>query len=147
MNPLPSLTPPRSEPPIITAERVVAPHWSERIPDRIAYCAWVLEHQPRVTYRFFALANGFVQRNPTKRLSAEATVCVMRFYGSNTNGDEFEVNSNIKSLLGRLYKRAHPDVDIELRRCWLDALSQIKLETLYTAFATGRAKWSDMGAS
>ncbi|NJK44307.1 MAG: hypothetical protein HC933_08495 [Pleurocapsa sp. SU_196_0] len=96
MNPLPSLTPPRSEPPVTPA----APHWSERNPDRIAYCAWVLEHQPRVTYRFFALANGFVQRNPSKRLSAEATVCVMRFYGSNTNGDEFEVNSNIKKLAG-----------------------------------------------
>lgn len=101
----------------------ISPLWSERIPDRIACCAWFLKQNPQIYLEFRRLADNFRMRNPDRPFSAELIVNVLRFETSTrAKNDQFGIGSNYKSLLARLYKRERLDANIDLRRCWLDSL-------------------------
>jgi hypothetical protein len=112
-----------------------APRWSERIPDRIAWSAWFLRENIGVYAAFEHRADEFRKHNPNRPISSECIVNELRFASSTrTHGDVFHIGSNAKSLLARLYKLEHPDVNFDLRRCWLDALHPLEWATILDAW-------------
>ena len=114
---------------------VIAPRWSESIPDRISWCVWFVRENPAVYAKFAQLANEYQFRNPGQRFSSELIVNVMRFRSSvRTQGDVFGVGSNAKSLLSRLYLIQNPNAPLECRNSWLDHLDPLKWQTIIDAW-------------
>jgi hypothetical protein len=112
-----------------------APKWSQRIPDRIAWCVWFLRENPGVYAAFEHRADEFRIHNPDRPISSEWIVNELRFASSvRTHGDVFSIGSNAKSLLARLYKLEHPDANIDLRRCWLSSLHPDEWQTILDAW-------------
>lgn len=120
--------------------RITVPRWSERIPDRVAWCVWLLKFNPTVYAAFVRSAEDHKRRFPTWRLSSELIVVNLRFMpGVRTEGDVFAISSHAKSLLARVYKAENPDADFDLRRCWIDVLHADEWEILLEAMRAGRA--------
>jgi hypothetical protein len=117
---------------------ITAPRWSERIPDRIAWCAWFLRENPGVYTAFEHRADEFRTHNPNRPISSEWVVNTLRFASSTrTHGDVFGIGSNVKSLLARLYKLEHPTANLDLRRCWLDSLDSHEWQIILDAWRSG----------
>lgn len=117
---------------------ITAPRWSERIPDRIAWAAWFLRRNPGVYAAFEILADEFRIYNPSRPISSDWIVSVLRFASSTrTQGDVFSINSHATSLLSRLYKIDHPDANFDFRRCWLKSLSPSEWDQILEAWRAG----------
>jgi hypothetical protein len=117
---------------------ITAPQWSERIPDRIAWCVWFLQKNPGVYKAFVRKADEFRTFNPNRPISSEWIVNDLRHASSTrTHGDVFGIGSNAKSLLARLYKREHLDANLDLRRCWLDVLHPHEWQTILDEWQAG----------
>jgi hypothetical protein len=114
---------------------ITAPRWSDQIPDRLAYFAWILRQHPHIYAKFRALADEYRVRNPGQPFSAELIIAVMRFRSSvRAEGDVFALNATLKPLMARLYLRERPDAKIELRNAWLDHLSHAEWGEILTAW-------------
>jgi hypothetical protein len=119
---------------------ITAPRWTDQIPDRIAWCVWLLEHNPAVFQEFRRLAGQFRQRNPDGRFSAELVLNVIRWQTTTrTTGDVFSIGNNAKSLFARLYLAEHPTALLEKRNSWLDHLSPSEWQTILDAWQAGYA--------
>lgn len=100
-----------------------APKWGESIQSKINWCVWFLEKNPLVVIKFFALADEYQVRNPDRQFSSELLVNVMRYHSSvRTEGDQYAISSNAKSLLARLYLHQNPNAPLDTRGCWLNQL-------------------------
>jgi hypothetical protein len=115
--------------------RIPAPAWTDRVPDRIAWCVWFLSQNPLVYSKFRELANQYQARNPGRGFSSELIVNVLRFHSSTrAEGDQYALNSNAKSLLARLFLLEQPKAPIEKRNSWLDHLAPNEMQLILDAW-------------
>jgi hypothetical protein len=117
-----------------------APQWGSTVPERIAWAIYFLTANPMV---FRSLADEFHLKNPKKRVSAELIVNQIRWYSATrTEGDQFSINTNCKSLLARLYHLERPDVGIDLRKSWIDVLHEAEWNTILEAWRSANGSSS-----
>ena len=115
--------------------KCTAPEWGDTIPQHIVWSCWFLEQNPHVSKAFVARANELRSNDPTRRISSEEIIGYLRWHTLiGTTGDTFKIGSNAKSLLGRLYKRAHPEAIIDNRRAWLDVLTNDEWQQILNAW-------------
>jgi hypothetical protein len=98
------------------------PRWGKTIKSRIEWVKYMLEKYPKLYPRFKNFASQWAVKHPHKRLSSELIIGLMRSTGGNTDED-YDVNSNLKSLFARFYKADYPSSDFDMRKCWLDDLT------------------------
>jgi hypothetical protein len=115
--------------------RVTAPKWGKIVPERIAWSIHFLTVNPLVYKKFRELADEFHARNPKMRVSAELIINQIRWLTvTRTEGDPYAINSNCKSLLVRLYHLERPEVQIDLRKSWIDLLHVSEWESILSAW-------------
>ena len=112
-----------------------APPWGKTVPERIAWAIHFLKTNPLVYTHFRELADEFHFKNPKSRVSGELIVNQIRWQtATRTKGDPYAINSNCKSLLVRLYHLERPDVEIDLRKSWIDLLHVSEWESILTVW-------------
>jgi hypothetical protein len=117
---------------------VTAPPWGHTSTERVAWAVWFVGTQPQVYAQFKRFADDFYCTG--RRISAEMCINLVRWESTkHAKGDVFEVNSNAKSLLGRLYLLEHPDANLEKRKSWLDLLHPEEWDEILTAWREAHA--------
>jgi hypothetical protein len=116
-----------------------APRWGESLPEKIQWTAWVLRSHPQIYRQFAKFAAQFRAARPKSTLSGDLLMNQMRWFSAvNTVGDNFKVNSNIRSVLIRLFVWENPDAKFDLRQSWLDVLHPSEWDILLTAHHEGQ---------
>ena len=115
--------------------KCTAPEWGDTLPQHIVWSCWFLNRNPHVYQAFAARADALRSSDPKRRISSEEIIGYLRWHTLiGTSGDTFKIGSNAKSLLGRLYKRIHPDAIIDNRRAWLDVLTPEEWQPILDAW-------------
>lgn len=115
--------------------KTTAPKWTGNLDDRIAWCVWFVSQNPLVVKKFFELADNYQGRNPDSQFSSELIVNVMRYHSSTrTEGDQYGISSNSKSLLARLYLQKYPNAPLDTRRCWINSLQSCEWQKILDAW-------------
>jgi hypothetical protein len=110
------------------------PKWTPNFDDRIAWCCWLLKYNPHVYFAFRKIADGQRATNPSRRISSENIVNLLRYHSSiRTEGDYFGVNSNAKSLFAWLYMSERQGAVMGGRTPWLDLLTPKEQEPILDA--------------
>ncbi len=118
---------------------VTAPRWGKSITEKIAWCTWFLEKNPRVYDLFEKFANQWQAARPGGRISADAILQRIRWETTvRAVGDVFEVNNNARAVLVRLYCTTDPSAKFEQRKCWLDVLSTQEWQQILAAHERGQ---------
>jgi hypothetical protein len=120
------------------ASKIVSPTWGSTVPERVAWAVWFVGTQPQVYTEFKRFADDFYRAG--RSISAEMCLNLVRWQSmQHTRGDVFAVNSNARSLLGRLYLLERPAAKIEKRKSWVDLLHPNEMQEIVTVWREAHA--------
>jgi hypothetical protein len=81
-----------------------------------------LKDNPSIYPTFRRLADLWRERNPGRRLSADAVCHVIRWETDASEDAEYKINNNVVSFLARLYLLERPEAQLTTRESHLDSL-------------------------
>ena len=117
---------------------VIAPSW-EASP--IAWACWTLENHPQIYAYFEAVALRALANQPTKKLSANQIMHVIRWETALTSdGDKFKINDHAAPLYARMFMNKHKRFEgvFRNRKSIFDMLSEEEERQINQAFKVGQ---------
>ncbi len=116
------------------------PKWGKTVTQRLEWCAFMLETYPKIYPRYKNFGLQMMSRYPGRQVSSEMIVNLLRASPEQNTAEEYDVNSNLKSLYARLFKADVPQSKIDLRKCWIDDCTPEEWAFLLEAHRRGQQK-------